>query len=297
MKTDLTIHRRTILAGVAAWGTVTFLPYAARAETHASDVFPSQNGVVEVSPISHASFVLKTPFGVIFNDPVGDPSAYLGFPTPDLILITHEHGDHFNLGTLLAVVGPKTSLVTNPAVFAKLPAKLQAQATMIGNRETHETMGIGIEAIPVYNLTVGRRKFHPRGRDNGYILTVDGLRIYISGDTEDIPEMRALKDIDLALVCMNLPFTMDAEAAASAVSEFKPTYCYPYHYRGRDNGTQDPTDFADAVGKAVGIHTRNVGIPKGFNGLTTRKEKQVIPHHVCDGFHFKCPDNASIAKR
>ena len=88
MKADLTIHRRTILAGVAAWGTVTFLPYAARAGTHASDVFSSQNGVVEVFPISHSSFVMKTPFGVIFNDPVGDTSTYLGFPTPDLIWLT-----------------------------------------------------------------------------------------------------------------------------------------------------------------------------------------------------------------
>ena len=121
---------------------------------------------------------------------------------------------------------------------------------MIGNSETHEAMRIGIEAIPAYNLTVGRSKIHPRGRDNGYILSVDGLRIYISGDTKDIPEMRALKGIDLAFVCMNLPFTKDAQAAASTVSEFMPTYCYPYHYYGRDNGTQDPRDFADAVGKS-----------------------------------------------
>ena len=98
-----------------------------------------------------------------------------------------------------------------------------------------------------------RKKFHPKGRDNGYVLNVDGFRIYISGDTEGVPEMRALTDIDLAFVCMNLPFTMDVEAAASAVSEFKPTYCYPYHYRGRDNGTQDPNEFADALTEAVEV--------------------------------------------
>ena len=79
------------------------------------------------------------------------------------------------------------------------------------------------------------------------MLSFEGFRVYISGDTEDIPEMRALEDIDLAFVCMNLPFTMDVTAAASAVSEFAPTYVYPYHYRGRDNGTQDPAEFAQAV--------------------------------------------------
>ena len=98
---------------------------------------------------------------------------------------------------------------------------------MLANGDTYETDGFDIEAIPAYNQTQERKKFHPKGRDNGYVLNVDGFRIYISGDTEGVPEMRALTDIDLAFVCMNLPFTMDVEAAASAVSEFKPTYCYP----------------------------------------------------------------------
>jgi L-ascorbate metabolism protein UlaG (beta-lactamase superfamily) len=95
--------------------------------------------------------------------------------------------------------------------------------------------------------------FHPVGRDNGYVVSVDGLRIYISGDTEDIPEMRALENIDVAFVCMNLPFTMDIDAAASAVAEFAPTYVYPYHYRGRDGGTQDPEAFADLLEGAVNV--------------------------------------------
>ena len=113
--------------------------------------------------------------------------------------------------------------------------------------------GLPIEAIPAYNITEERKQFHPEGRDNGYILGFEGFRVYISGDTEDTPEMRGLSDISLAFVCMNLPFTMDANAAASAVSEFKPTYVYPYHYRGRDGGTQDPEAFAKRVGTDVEV--------------------------------------------
>jgi L-ascorbate metabolism protein UlaG (beta-lactamase superfamily) len=253
MESKLKIDRRTILTGVAALGTVTFLPYAARAASNRWDSFPTVSGEIEVYPVSHASFVMKTPSGVVYNDPVGEPSQYAEFPTPNVILVTHEHGDHFNLDTLNAVIGPKSMLVVNPAVFAKLPSGLQSQAIMLANGDTYETDGFDIEAIPAYNQTQERKKFHPKGRDNGYVLNVDGFRIYISGDTEGVPEMRALTDIDLAFVCMNLPFTMDVEAAASAVSEFKPTYCYPYHYRGRDNGTQDPNEFADALTEAVEV--------------------------------------------
>ena len=103
----------------------------------------------------------------------------------------------------------------------------------ISNGETTEILGIGIEAIPAYNTTTERLKFHPKGRDNGYVLSKKGVRLYISSDTEDIPEMRSLKDIDIAFVCMNLPFTMTVEQAASAVNEFKPGIVIPYHYRGK----------------------------------------------------------------
>ena len=128
-----------------------------------------------------------------------------------------------------------------------------AKATAIGNGESAEFNGVAIDAIPAYNTTEGRTNFHPQGRDNGYVLSFDGFRVYISGDTEDIPEMRALENIDLAFLCMNLPFTMDVEQAASAVAEFKPKFVYPYHYRGRDGGTQDPSEFAALVGEAVAV--------------------------------------------
>lgn len=229
---------------------ITFLPYAANAAGHAGNVFPTTAGDITVHPVSHASFVMETPVGTIYVDPVGEASAYSDFPAADLVLVTHEHGDHFNLDVLTAITGVSTQIITNPAVFEKLTDELKAKASQIANGESSSFEGMGIDAIPAYNTTEDRLNFHPKGRDNGYVLGFEGFRVYISGDTEDIPEMRALENIDVAFVCMNLPFTMDVEAAASAVAEFKPTYVYPYHYRGRDNGTQDPQEFANLVGEA-----------------------------------------------
>ncbi|MFZ5964559.1 MBL fold metallo-hydrolase [Thalassococcus sp. BH17M4-6] len=250
----MTQTRRTFLKTVgAATGAITLLPYAARAAAHASDTFETNGGTITVHPVSHASFVMETPVGTIYVDPVGEAAQYEGMPAPDMILVTHEHGDHYNAETLAAIVGDDTQILTNPAVFEMLPEELKTKAAMIGNGESTELGGLPIDAIPAYNITEERKNFHPEGRDNGYVLSFDGFRVYISGDTEDIPEMRSLENIDLAFVCMNLPFTMDASAAASAVAEFAPTYVYPYHYRGRDGGTQDPAEFASMVGDGVEV--------------------------------------------
>ncbi|WP_439524959.1 MBL fold metallo-hydrolase [Marivita sp.] len=243
----MTQTRRTFLSAAAAAGTITFLPFKGRAAGHMANEFESDVGPFTVHPVEHASVVLETPIGTIYVDAVGDPALYSDFPAADMILITHEHGDHYNAETLAALMGDDTMLLTNPAVFDMLSDDLKARATVLANGETSEQDGISIAAIPAYNTTEGRENFHPEGRDNGYVLDFDGFRIYLSGDTEDIPEMRALENIDLAFVCMNLPFTMDAESAASAVSEFAPTYVYPYHFRGRDGGTQDPAEFAEMV--------------------------------------------------
>jgi L-ascorbate metabolism protein UlaG (beta-lactamase superfamily) len=245
----MTITRRDFCITAAAAGTITLLPFRA----NSADMFSTGGGDITVHPVSHASFVMETPVGTIYVDTVGDVAAYSDFPAPDLILITHEHGDHYNADTLAGIVGDNTQIIANPAVHGMLPEDLKAKASAIGNGESTEYNGLTIDAIPAYNLTEERKNFHPQGRDNGYVLSFDGLRVYISGDTEDIPEMRALENIDVAFVCMNLPFTMDVNAAASAVSEFKPKVVYPYHYRGRDGGTQDPQEFANLVGDAAEV--------------------------------------------
>lgn len=246
-------RRHFLVTSAAAAGVVTLLPYAARAAAHAGDTFDTDAGPITVHPVSHASFVMETPKGTIYVDPVGDAAQYGDFPAADLVLVTHEHGDHYNAETLTAVVGETTQLITNPAVFDMLPEDLKGKASAVANGEMAQFAEMNIEAIPAYNTTEERKNFHPEGRDNGYVLNFDKFRVYISGDTEDIPEMRQLSDIDLAFVCMNLPFTMDVNAAASAVSEFAPTYVYPYHYRGRDGGTQDPEEFAKRVGTDVEV--------------------------------------------
>ncbi len=241
--------RRHFLATSAAIaGTVTILPFAARAAAHGGDMFETAGGEIQVHPVSHASFVMETPMGTIYSDPVGDAAMYADFPAPDLILVTHEHGDHYNAETLTALAKDGTQLITNPAVFAMLPEDLKSKASEVANGSTASFNDLKIEAIPAYNTTEERKNFHPMGRDNGYVLNFEGFRVYISGDTEDTPEMRALSNIDLAFICMNLPFTMDANAAASAVAEIKPSFVYPYHYRGKDGGTQDPEAFAKMVG-------------------------------------------------
>ncbi len=248
----MTISRRGTLrlgaAAAAAAGLVPLLAARARQAADGGESFDTDSGQLTVHPVSHASFVMTTPGPVIYNDPVGEPSAYADFPPADLILITHQHGDHYNADTLAALMQERTALVVNPAVHEMLPEDLKARATVLANGESTKIAGISIDAIPAYNTTEDRLQYHPEGRDNGYVLAIDGARVYIAGDTEDIPEMRTLQDIDLAFVPMNLPYTMTPEQAASAVREFKPAHVYPYHYRG-----SDVQAFADQVGDASDV--------------------------------------------
>lgn len=227
-------RRQTLGLGLTALGTAIIMPRMALSQQPSGDTYPTDAGDIIVHPISHASLVLETPFGTIYVDPVGGAEPYSYLPEPDLILITHEHGDHFDLETLDAIVGETTEIIANPAVFATLPEALAANAREMANGDTDSFGDITIEAVPAYNTTEDRLQYHPEGRDNGYVLTIGGTRVYIAGDTEDIPEMRALEDIAIAFVPMNLPFTMTEEQAASGVAAFAPTVVYPYHYGESD---------------------------------------------------------------
>jgi len=188
----------------------------------------------EVHPISHATMVLQWDGRTIYVDPVGGGSAFEGHPEPDLIVVTDIHGDHLNVETLQAVSVTKTKIMVPQAVADKLPSDFDPQVDVLNNGDSKERSGFTVEAIPMYNLREEALQFHTKGRGNGYVIEKDGMRVYISGDTEDIPEMRALKDIDVAFVCMNLPYTMTELQAAKAVVAFKPKVVYPYHYRGKD---------------------------------------------------------------
>jgi len=241
-KKMLFTRRRTLQVGLAGIAATTILPYAAMAQSGMGDAYEVEGGEIRISPVSHASFVMTVPGMTIYSDPVGAADLYAAFPRPDLILVTHEHGDHFNAETLAALAGDDTKIVVNPAVFEKLPDALKAKATALANGENALIADVAIDAIPAYNTTEDRKKYHPQGRDNGYVLTIGDRRVYIAGDTEDIPEMRELTDIFIAFVPMNLPFTMDVTQAASAVAAFKPAFVYPYHFKG-----QDPKEFEAKV--------------------------------------------------
>jgi L-ascorbate metabolism protein UlaG (beta-lactamase superfamily) len=189
-------------------------------------------GDIEIVPVTHASLILKWQGHVIYVDPVSRGADYSGQPKADLILITHTHGDHLDPGQIARSSKDDTIVVGPLAVQEQV-----TQARILRNGEKIQELGIGIQAIPAYNIKRGPsegRLYHPRGEGNGYVLTMGSQRVYISGDTECTPEMKALHDIDVAFVCMNLPYTMPPEEAAECVNAFHPRVVYPYHYRGSD---------------------------------------------------------------
>ena len=150
--------------------------------------------------------------------------------------------------TLLALTQENSAIqiVCPKAVLKQLPEELRNRIVVMSNDEEKDFLGVHVKAMPMYNLRKEAKDFHVKGRGNGYLFSVNDQKIYVSGDTEDIPEMRNLKDIDLAFVCMNLPYTMPVNSAADAVLDFKPKKVYPYHYRGKD-GMSDVGQFKNIV--------------------------------------------------
>lgn len=221
----------------------------------AEDMIQTDQGPAMIYPIEHATFVIVWAGKTIVVDPVGGGDRFAEYGTPDLILITDIHGDHFSLSTIAGLMVEKTAVVAPADVVQRFPEPQRRRVWTLANGQSREWGESLIEAVAMYNLDPERAEFHPKGRGNGYVLTLGGTRIYISGDTEDIPEMRALEDIDAAFVCMNLPYTMDAKAAASAVLEFQPKIVYPYHYRGSE-GMSDLKKFRKMVKKNDAIEVR-----------------------------------------
>ncbi|WP_452231246.1 MBL fold metallo-hydrolase [Lacinutrix sp. MEBiC02404] len=204
------------------------------------------NKEIKITPISHATMVLEYEDTVIYTDPVGGADAFKDQKKPTIVLITDIHGDHLSTETLKNLDLSNAIVVMPKAVSEKLPELHALERIVLDNGKTTTVNKHNIEAIPMYNLREEALKFHAKGRGNGYVITLGEERIYISGDTEDIPEMRTLKNIDKAFVCMNLPYTMPVESAASAVLEFKPKQVYPYHYRGTE-GFSDVSLFKTLV--------------------------------------------------
>src|SRR5687768_3912423 len=216
------------------------------AQLPTADKIETSKGPLTIQPLNHATLALTWQGKTIYADPNGGAKTFEGVAAPDLILITDIHGDHFNPETLGAINTTKATLIVPQAVAGKLPDALKSKAVVLANGETKSLMNVSIMAVPMYNLPESPDSRHTKGRGNGYVLTFGNKKVYISGDTSGVPEMRALKDIDVAFVCMNLPYTMDINEASEAVLDFKPKVVYPYHYRGQ-NGLSDTQAFKKLV--------------------------------------------------
>ncbi len=190
------------------------------------DIIKTSKGDLKITCIRHGTLMFGFDGKIIHVDPVGQFADYSALPKADLILITHEHGDHLDPKAVAAITKPGTEIVASESCKAALPA-----AVVMKNGETKIFQGIKIEAVPAYNLTA---VFHPKGRGNGYVLTFADKRVYVAGDTENIPELAALKDIDVAFLPMNLPYTMSVEMAAAAAKVVRPKIFYPYHFGNSD---------------------------------------------------------------
>jgi L-ascorbate metabolism protein UlaG (beta-lactamase superfamily) len=190
------------------------------------DVLKTAKGDLTISCIRHGTLMFAFDGQVIHIDPVSQYADYSKLPKADLVLVTHEHGDHLDPKAIAAITKAGTEIYATESCKTALPA-----AVVMKNGDTRDFRGIKIEAVPAYNLSAA---FHPKGRGNGYVLTFGDKRVYVAGDTENIPEMAALKDIDVAFLPMNLPYTMTPEMVAAAAKVIRPKILYPYHFGDTD---------------------------------------------------------------
>jgi L-ascorbate metabolism protein UlaG (beta-lactamase superfamily) len=229
----------------------TATPASATTPSPATPSTPGQTasiveGDITVTPVMHASLQLEYGGKVIHIDPTGEGD-YSKTKQADLILVTDIHPDHLDPAAIQRIRKSGAPVVAPAAAAAKIE-----NPTVIANGESKTVAGISIEVVPMYNLQRGPgpgQLFHTKGRGNGYILTLGNKRVYIAGDTECTPEMRALKDIDIAFIPMNLPYTMPPAEAAECVKAFKPKVVYPYHYRGQkpEESKSAPGEFKSAL--------------------------------------------------
>ncbi len=212
----------------------------------------TNGGDIVMRPINHASFVMSWNGKVIYNDPVGGATPYAGLPKADLILVSHSHSDHFSSSTLDAVRGTSCVILAPIAVYNGMTTTLKALTTVLTNGVSTNVYGITVETVTATNSN------HAPGFGLGYVLNMGGRRIYMAGDTGDIPPIHALTNIDVAFVCMNTPFTMTPAQATNAVRSFRPGVVYPYHYKDAapSNATTNAAYFKQILGLDSGTEVR-----------------------------------------
>jgi L-ascorbate metabolism protein UlaG (beta-lactamase superfamily) len=213
------------------------------------DVVKTSDGDLTITFIGHATLMLKYKGTIIHVDPVPRYADYDELPKAGIILVTHQHGDHFDVPTINKLREKGTVIIV-----PKVCASSVDGAVVMNNGDVRTVRGITVEAVPAYNLVHMRDNgtpFHPKGEGNGYVLTFGKTRVYIAGDTENTPEMKDLKNIDIAFLPMNLPYTMTPEMVADAAKAFRPKILYPYHY-----GDTDPQKLVELLKHEKGIEVR-----------------------------------------
>jgi L-ascorbate metabolism protein UlaG (beta-lactamase superfamily) len=217
------------------------------------DHLTTTNGDVVFHPLYHASLLMSWNGKIIYNDPDDDPnfeSRYTGMPKADLILVSHSHSDHYSTTKINALRNTNGIVIAPPAIYNTMDATMRSFTIALANGASTNVLGLRVDAIPAYNAN------HPLGTGNGYVVTIGGKRIYFSGDTGNIPEMRALQNIDIAFLCINIPYTMTPAEAINAVNAFRPKVVYPYHYRNMSGTQTNAAYFKSQISPTTGIEVR-----------------------------------------
>jgi len=213
--------------------SITFIAVSNFAQTQfENDIISTSNGDIVITFIGHGTLMFSYNGKIIHADPFSKLADYSTLPKADIILVTHHHGDHLDPQAIEKIRNEKTVILYTELCVEKL-----AGGTVLKNGETKAIDGIEIESVPAYNLIHKRdngEPFHTKGTCNGYVITFSDKKVYVAGDTENVPEMKALKNIDIAFLPMNLPYTMTPEMVADAAKAFKPKILYPYHYGETD---------------------------------------------------------------
>ena len=233
-------------------GSVLIIAMAGLMQTASpSDLIKTSGGNLEIKHVGHASLIFKYSGKVIHVDPFSKMGGYSRLPKADLVLITHEHQDHLDGRAIKEILTDRTKVVSNESAAEKVKGAL-----IMRNGDVKTLNGLKIEAVPAYNLVHRRdsgQLYHPKGRGNGYVITFGDKRVYVAGDTENIPEMKSLKKIDIAFLPVNLPYTMTAEMVVDAAQAFKPKVLAPYHY---DLGQSDLSKLKGLMKGVQGIEFR-----------------------------------------
>ena len=224
-------------------------PPSAGQEAMQEDIIQTSEGDLTITFIGHGTLMFRHGGKVIHVDPVGREGDYTTFPDADLILVTHEHGDHLDADAIGEILKEGTPIVVSRSCEGRLDG-----AMVMGNGDEATVAGYHIKAVPAYNIVHMRSEgqpYHPKGNGNGYIITFGETRVYVAGDSENTPEMKALQDIDIAFLPMNLPYTMTPEMVADAAKAFRPRILYPYHF-----GETDTNELVELMADEEGIEVR-----------------------------------------